>query len=71
MYGRCKATLCPQTTARGQLKVYMPDLAMKEFFFLAAMCARDGQRGILEPANAGYSIYVSEREWKRDREWPL
>ncbi|KFH41520.1 hypothetical protein ACRE_077520 [Hapsidospora chrysogenum ATCC 11550] len=71
MHGRCKATFCPQTTASGELKVYMPDLAMMEFFFVAAMCARENQRGILEPADAGYSIYVSEPEWKRDGEWPV
>ena len=53
------------------MMVYMPDLTMKEFFFVVAMCARDNQRGILGPADAGHSIYVSEPEWKWDGEWPV
>ena len=61
--GSCKATFCPQIHPRDGLDVYMPDLALKQFFFVGAMCATKGQRGIIVPANASYSLHVSEAEW--------
>lgn len=61
--GRCKVTFCPQVYPSDGLDIYMPDLAFKQFFFLGAMCATKGQRGMIVPANASYSLYVSEPEW--------